>query len=97
MFERYIAYVKDNPRGLWFKQKRFGWGWTPVKWQGWLVIVAYVALLVASTKTIDESAPKDAIPYTFLAIVILLTAALFIVAYKKGEKPKWNWGWPKKK
>jgi hypothetical protein len=95
MFERYIAYVKDNPKGLWFKQKMFGWGWTPVKWQGWLVIVVYVALLIAATKTIDQSAPKDAVPYTFLAIVILLTAALFFVTYKKGEKPSWHWGWPK--
>lgn len=95
MFERYIAYAKDNPKGLWFKQKRFGWGWTPVKWQGWLTIGVYVALLFTATKTIDESAPND-VPVTFLALVILLTAALFVVAYKKGEKPKWNWGWPKK-
>ena len=95
MFENYIAYVKDNPKGLWFKQKRFGWGWTPVRWQGWLVIVIYVALLFLATKTIDEKTP-DAVPYTFLALVILLTAALFAVARKYGEKPKWNWGWPKK-
>lgn len=94
MFERYTAYTKDNPKGLWFKQKRFGWGWTPVKWQGWLVIGIYVALLVAATKTIDESAP-DAVPATFLALVFLLTVALFVVAHKKGEKPKWNWVWPK--
>ena len=95
MFKRYMEYVKDNPKGLWFKEKRFGWGWTPVKWQGWLVIGVYVALLFAATKTIDETKP-DAVPFTFLALVILLTAALFFVARKKGEKPHWHWGWPKK-
>ncbi len=95
MFKNYIAYAKDNPRGLWFKQKRFGWGWTPVKWQGWLVIGAYVALLFAATKTINKAATND-VPAIFLVLVILLTATLFAVAYKKGEKPKWNWGWPKK-
>lgn len=95
MFENYIAYMKDNPKGLWFKQKRFGWGWTPVKWQGWLVIVVYVALLFVATKTIEESA-SNSTPVAFLVLVILLTTALFVVCYKKGEKPKWNWGWPKK-
>ena len=96
MFKKYMEYVKDNPKGYWFKAKRFGWGWTPVKWQGWATILIYVALLIASTRMIDATAPKDAVPYAFLALIILWTAIFFAIAYKKGEKPSWHWGWPKK-
>ena len=28
--------------------------------------------------------------------VILLTALFILIAYKKGEKPRWQWGHPKK-
>jgi hypothetical protein len=34
MFKKYIEYLKDNPQGYWFKRKVWGWGWTPVTWQG---------------------------------------------------------------
>ena len=27
---------------LWFKAKTYGYGWYPVTWQGWLVILIYV-------------------------------------------------------
>ena len=33
MFKNYLDYIRDNPKGYWFKRKPFGYGWTPVKWQ----------------------------------------------------------------
>ena len=30
MLKQYIAYLKDNPQGYWFKAKLYGWGWVPV-------------------------------------------------------------------
>lgn len=37
MLKEYLEYLKDNPKHLWFKRKLYGWGWVPVRWQGWLV------------------------------------------------------------
>lgn len=34
---------------------------------------------------------------TFALPIIVLTILLIIIAYKKGEKPRWQWGLPKKK
>ena len=34
--------------GDWFApRRRFGWGWTPVSWQGWLVVAAIIGVVVA--------------------------------------------------
>ena len=92
MLKKYIAYLKDNPRGYWFKAKLCGWGWMPVKWQGWLVVAFCVAIVVAGVR-IGE---VDDAPGAALMGVLLATGLLFTFGYWKGEKPGWRWGWPKK-
>ena len=32
---------------LWFRAKRFGWGWAPFTWQGWAITFGFVALILA--------------------------------------------------
>ncbi|MEK7506297.1 MAG: hypothetical protein AAB572_01700 [Patescibacteria group bacterium] len=93
MIKEYIAYLKDNPQGLWFKARWFGWGWVPVRWQGWLVIVIGLALVFAGIYVgeIDDA------PGAALMGVLLMIALIFIFGYWKGEKPHWNWGDPRKK
>ena len=27
----------DDRRGVWFKPRTFGYGWTPASWEGWVV------------------------------------------------------------
>lgn len=90
----YLPYAQDNPQHLWFKRKLYGWGWTPVTWQGWLTTVIYVALVAAFALTIDEQSPPQEIAFTFLLPFILLTATFVRIAYAKGEKPRWQWGAP---
>jgi hypothetical protein len=96
MIKEYIAYLKDNPEGNWFKAKLYGWGWTPAKWQGWVVILAYVVAVTLFALTIDENSPAREIVFTFILPVTLLTVTLIRICYKKGEKPRWQWGPPKK-
>jgi hypothetical protein len=97
MFKRYMDYAKDNPKGYWFKAKWFGWGWTPVTWQGWAVTLAYVLLIVAFAFTIDENSPAREIAFTFIIPSAILTATLIRICYAKGEKPGWRWEMPKEK
>jgi len=92
MFKRYIAYVKDNPNKYWFKRKCFGWGWTPVTWQGWLVTLIYIGFLALFSLTIDEKSTMREMAFTFMLPVIFLTITFIRIAYKKGEKPCWQWG-----
>lgn len=92
MIKEYLAYLKDNPNGYWFKAKLYGWGWVPVKWQGWLVVIVGVALAIAGVYIADT----DDAPGAAALGVVLMLILIFLFGYWKGEKPRWHWGPPSK-
>lgn len=71
---------------LWFKRKRYGFGWTPVTWQGWAVIIVWIAVFYFGVVKMDHEWLKN------LIVLIVMVAILFYICYKKGEKPRWQWG-----
>lgn len=87
-------------RKLWFRAKRFGWGWYPVSWQGWAVTLAYAAAYVALGILFGAFAPAviadggSLLPGSLLllSVYIFLTASLMKICYRYGEKPRWRWG-----
>lgn len=88
MINEYIAYIKNNPQGLWFKRKLYGWGWVPVRWQGWLVVALSVAIGVLGV----YAGEKDDSPGLEGLALILMLGIMCYFGYKKGEKPRWQWG-----
>ncbi|MEK7646659.1 MAG: hypothetical protein AAB381_03135 [Patescibacteria group bacterium] len=76
---------------IWFKRKRYGYGWVPATWQGWVTLLVYVGALFALSLNVDEDPSLgQAIP--FLSSVLILTLLLLVICYTKGEKPRWQWG-----
>jgi amino acid transporter len=78
---------------LWFKAKRYGYGWTPATWQGWAVVIIYLEFVVWDFLRIDQmshSASDTARP--FVVQVIIASLVLCLVSYLTGEKPRWRWG-----
>ena len=73
---------------LWFKAKRYGWGWTPSTWQGWAVMVVFV---VAFTAWLAWWVNGERHPLGMLPLLVL-TAALILICWKTGEPPRWQWG-----
>ena len=77
---------------LWFKRKTYGWGWTPCTWQGWLATAIYLCFLILFIGWLEPDATfKDVmlefgIPFGFITLIFIE------LAYKKGEKPRWQWG-----
>lgn len=92
VIKKQVEYLKDNPKNLWFKRKLYGWGWTPVKWQGWVVILAYALAVIFLALTLDEGSSTREVMFIFVIPFVLLTITLIRVCYKKGEKPRWQWG-----
>ncbi len=81
---------------LWFKARRFGWGWTPVSVEGWIVSAVFALLMLAGAVVFIERLLAGGDPRVaallFLLWTLLLVAALSAIAWAKGEKPGWRWG-----
>lgn len=79
----------DIERKYWFPAKRFGWGWgLPVRWQGWACLIVYVAGVALVLHCFGPGRE----PGLRVAGLGLLTLALFIMLWLKGERPGWRWG-----
>ena len=83
MFKKYIEYIKDNPKGYWFKAKRYGFGWTPVTRQGWLVLLGYILLVLLFAFALKDNSTPLVVIFTFVLPIMLLTIVLICICYKK--------------
>lgn len=73
---------------IWFPAKKYGWGWgPPCAWQGWVVLVAYLAIIASSAFLL---LPKH--PVAWYGCLAASIAILIAVCWIKGEKPRWRWG-----
>ena len=81
---------------LWFRARSYGWGWTPASAEGWLVVVAFVAVVLVSTlyflHRIRMGADIRSTTIFFLLWIAFLVATMIIVAWFTGERPRWRWG-----
>lgn len=78
---------------LWFRRKTYGWGWTPITWEGWAVtaIVVIIPIIIKYfTRELDLSRGVQNF-YTLASLPILLMALIW-VCFRYGEKPRWQWG-----
>lgn len=81
----------------WFKAKRYGWGWYPGSWQGWLVLGIYLLLVFLDFHRIDsQSHSVSDVLINFIPNSFILTILLIVICYLTGEKPGWRWGDKKK-
>ncbi|HEV3427679.1 MAG TPA: hypothetical protein VG320_07355 [Paraburkholderia sp.] len=79
----------SSNRDYWFPAKRYGWGWgLPTRWQGWLVLLGYFALLGATIRVFAPDRHMGA----FILAVTLLSLVLIGLCWLKGEPPHWRWG-----
>lgn len=78
MPSKYPSYKK-----IWFPAKRYGLGWgLPVAWQGWVVLVGYLILLLAGMVWLLFK--QNAIYY--MVYVFAITAVLITICFIKGER-----------
>jgi hypothetical protein len=60
----------------WFRQRRYGLGFTPASWPGWVLTGAYVAVVFVLGTTLAESQPA-----VFWTVFGLATVAYLGVAF----------------
>ncbi len=84
---------KDSKGELWFKAKSYGWGWTPITWQGWALVLGYILIMVMIVFRVSANINSGIVNITgLIAPIVVGTGLLIFICYKKGEKPSWRWG-----
>ena len=80
---------------LWFKARSFGWGWTPVAIEGWVVLFVFLTLVLISIGVfvyeIRAGANVRAANLLFMGWLGLLVGLLILVCWLTGERPRWRW------
>jgi uncharacterized membrane protein YhaH (DUF805 family) len=71
----------------WFKPKRYGYGFTPINWKGWLFLAVFIAALGGMGVTL---LPQHRTIY-FIGVA-LSVAVLIVVGIAKSEG-EWRWRW----
>ncbi len=87
--------VMVSAKKVWFKAKKYGWGWTPATWEGWVLVGLYAGLCVlAGIYLLPHSDEELGVVYltAFWLFIISLTSFLIGISYLKGETPVWRWG-----
>ncbi len=78
---------------LWFKSKKFGYGWYPCSWEGWAVLGLFTISVVVHTynATSIANSAKDIVLGINIPILIDVIF-LIIICWTKGEEARWRWG-----
>jgi hypothetical protein len=76
----------------WFKPKRYGYGATPVTWQGWLLTIAAVAATAVSVFKLLQAPAHPLQVAAWLALMAFSVAVLVIVSRRKTDG-EWRWRW----
>ena len=77
----------------WFKPKRYGYGATPTTWQGWVLIVGIVFVMIAVSLYLRLTVKGPwglAVMFAFDAIALGVLA--FISRRKTDGEWRWHWG-----
>jgi len=77
---------------LWFKRKRYGYGWSPSSWEGWAVTLSYILISLALALSLSETASDTEAIFMLLLPLAVLTGLLVRITSDHGEKPRWQWG-----
>lgn len=79
---------------VWFKVKRYGYGWYPATWEGWTTVVVFlIAVLWLTTRVESYAASRADFFFYYVLPLGALISLLIALSFRYGEKPlKWRWG-----
>ncbi len=78
----------------WFKPKSYGYGATPVTWEGWAVTLAAVIVVVVSVVTMNRLvAQSNAVAWLTWAVLIAAATWWFVQFCRRRTDGEWRWRW----
>ncbi len=90
--------VDTTKKIIWFKAKKYGAGWKPVTWQGWVATIAYVLLIYIDTldtikfDQIVSHSNSDTVIHFLIPFFLITFLFLGLTEATCSETFKWRWG-----
>lgn len=75
----------------WFKPKRFGYGAYPTSWEGWLVVIIFLFLIISIASYHEKTNYENYLSF-ILELVVIGVLLAFLSAKKTDGEWKWRWG-----
>lgn len=63
----------------WFKPRKLLWGWTPVTWEGWFIVIMTLAIIYFSATRLDD-------PISYVVTGTALIALIIISEWKSNPR-----------
>ena len=78
----------------WFEPKSYGYGATPVTWEGWAVTLAAVIILAGSVFAMNLMlAQSNAVAWLTWAALIAAATWWFVEFCRRRTDGEWHWRW----
>jgi hypothetical protein len=75
---------------FWFKPKTFGYGATPITWEGWALTLGFALVIAGCVVTIIRH--KESLP-TFVTSLVIIVVATIVLTAVSVQKTDGAWGW----
>lgn len=78
----------------WFRPRRYGYGATPVTWEGWALTVAVAALVAMSVVAMNFLADRaNFAVWIAWAAIIAAVVVSFVRISRQRTDGEWRWRW----
>jgi hypothetical protein len=78
----------------WFRPKRYGYGATPVTWEGWLATVAAAGVVAGSIVAMNVWVDRSNLGAWVIWAGVLAVLILYFVQFcRRRTDGEWQWRW----
>jgi Na+/melibiose symporter-like transporter len=78
----------------WFKPKRYGYGATPVSWEGWAATIAVSAVVIGSVIVMQMLVDRsNFVAWVVRAAIIAAVTLWFVRTARERTDGEWRWRW----
>jgi hypothetical protein len=89
--------MEAKEEGRWFKPRVYGFGWTPISWQGWASVSIYLIINIVAAYLLFSHQPSsntlDWVKWLALGLFIFSSTLILVgISIARGGMPHWQWG-----
>jgi len=78
----------------WFRPKRYGYGATPVTWEGWVVTIAVAVVVAGSIVAMNLLVVRsNFVAWLVWAAIIAAMTFWFVQLSRRRTDGEWRWRW----